>query len=157
MKYFYTRIILLLLLSVFVFTSQSQASNEIKKDGRFIAFDNGTVLDTKTNLLWAAKDNGKNINWTDAKFYCENYNGGGYNDWRMPTKDELLGIYNSLIWNDGHHITKLITLTESFLWASDVKGSEAVSVGFDYDHASWLWSSITHKSRGRTLPVRFVK
>jgi hypothetical protein len=157
MKYFYTRIILLLLLSVFVFTSQSQASNEIKKDGRFIAFDNGTVLDTKTNLMWAAKDNGKNINWTDAKFYCENYNGGGYNDWRMPTKDELLSLYNSLIWNDGHHITKLITLTESFLWASDVKGSEAVSVGFDYDHASWLWSSITHKSRGRALPVRFVK
>ncbi len=157
MKYFYTRIILLLLLSVFVFTNQSQASNESKRDGRFIAYDNGTVLDTKTNLMWAAKDNGKNINWPDAKFYCENYNGGGYKDWRMPTKDELLSLYNNLIWNNGHHITKLITLTESFPWASDVKGSEAVYVGFDYDHGSWFWSSIAHKSRGRALPVRSVK
>lgn len=30
---------------------------EIANDGRFIAYDNGTVLDTGTNLMWAAKDN----------------------------------------------------------------------------------------------------
>ena len=40
--------------------------NEIKRDGCFIAYDKGTVLDTSTNLLWAATDNGGNINWTDA-------------------------------------------------------------------------------------------
>ncbi len=38
------------------------AANEIKRDGRFIAYDNGTVLDTSTNLMWAAKDNGEDIN-----------------------------------------------------------------------------------------------
>jgi len=39
------------------------ARKEIGKDGRFIAYDDGTVLDTRTNLMWAAKDNGSNINW----------------------------------------------------------------------------------------------
>ena len=67
---------------------------ETIKDGRFIAYDNGTVLDTKTKLMWAIKDNGSDIGWQDAKFYCENYNGGGYNDWRMPALDELEGLYD---------------------------------------------------------------
>jgi Protein of unknown function (DUF1566) len=67
----------------------------IAKDERFIAYADGTVLDTKTNLMWAARDNGSNINWYDAKSYCENYRGGGYTDWRMPTHDELAGLYDA--------------------------------------------------------------
>ncbi|MDM8544789.1 hypothetical protein QUF90_27280 [Desulfococcaceae bacterium HSG9] len=51
-------------------------SNEIDRDGRFIAYKNGTVKDTKTGLVWAAKENGKIINWKDAKKYCAKYKGG---------------------------------------------------------------------------------
>jgi uncharacterized caspase-like protein len=49
----------------------------INTDGRFIAYNNGTVLDTQTNLIWAAEDNGSDINWENAKSYCENYREGG--------------------------------------------------------------------------------
>jgi len=69
-------------------------AKEIKREGRFIAYDNGTVLDTSTNLMWAAKDNGADINWRNAKTYCENYRGGGYSDWRMPVQDELAELYD---------------------------------------------------------------
>ncbi|MEI7638915.1 MAG: DUF1566 domain-containing protein, partial [Syntrophus sp. (in: bacteria)] len=80
-------------------SSQKQAAHlltrkEIAKDGHFIAYDDGTVLDTNTNLMWAAKDNGQNVNWANAKSYCENYRGGGYTDWRLPTQDELAGLYD---------------------------------------------------------------
>jgi hypothetical protein len=51
---------------------------ETRRDGRFIAYDNGTVLDTKTSLMWAAKDNGRDTTWESGKSYCENYRGGGY-------------------------------------------------------------------------------
>ncbi|MCP4647762.1 MAG: DUF1566 domain-containing protein [bacterium] len=44
---------------------------ETKQDGQFVAYDNGTVMDTKTGLMWAAKDNGEDINWHGAKKYCE--------------------------------------------------------------------------------------
>ena len=44
----------------------------IGRDGNFIAYKNGTVLDTKTNLMWAATDNGKGISWEDAKKYVLN-------------------------------------------------------------------------------------
>lgn len=39
------------------------------RDDRFIAYDNGTVLDTSTNLMWASMDNGIDINWDNAKSY----------------------------------------------------------------------------------------
>jgi len=51
-------------------------------------------MDMKTCLMWASEDNGYDIKWKDAKRYCENYRGGGYTDWRMPTIDELAGLYD---------------------------------------------------------------
>ena len=81
---------------------------EIKNDGRFIAYDDDTVLDTETGLMWAARDNGSDINWEDAKSYCENYRGGGYKDWRMPTMDELHALYGN----------KLIQLSACCPWTS---------------------------------------
>jgi len=75
-------------------TAKMLTLKEIGKDGRFIAYDDGTVLDTRTNLMWADKDNSSDINWQGAKSYCENYRGGGYSDWRMPTQDELAGLYD---------------------------------------------------------------
>jgi hypothetical protein len=58
-----------ILIGTFI-TAKSSTAEETARDGRFIAYDNGTVLDTKTNLMWAAHDNGSNINWSNAKSYC---------------------------------------------------------------------------------------
>ena len=126
------RITLVTFLFVFFISGQLQAQK--KSDGRFIAYDNGTVLDTKTGLMWAAKDNGSNIDWADAKSYCENYRGGGYTDWRMPTQDELAGLYDPNKTNRyGYHvITDLIEITNYWAWSSEIRGSEAVAFRFRY-------------------------
>lgn len=50
---------------------------------RFMDSKEGFVLDTKMNLMWARENNGSDINWANAKTYCESYRGGGYLDWRM--------------------------------------------------------------------------
>jgi len=55
------RITVVTFLFVFFISGQLQAQD--KSDDRFIAKGNGTVLDTKTGLMWAAKDNGSDINW----------------------------------------------------------------------------------------------
>ena len=49
---------------------------------RFTDHGNGTVTDTETGLMWAAKDNGIPINWSDALSYCQNYSSGRHTDWR---------------------------------------------------------------------------
>jgi len=156
-----TIIVVVILMGAFIALKPSMAANKARpankaSGGRFIAYNDGTILDTQTNLLWAARDNGKDINWTDAKFYCENYNGGGYKDWRMPTKDELQSLYDRMIFGNNHyHITKLITLTGAFPWASDVKDSRAAYVSFIDNRASWFWDPRKQKSRSRVLPVRY--
>ena len=138
--------------------SQSTARETARGD-RFIAYRDGTVLDTSTNLMWAAKDNGRDIKWSNAKSYCENYRGGGYKDWRMPTQDELAGLYdnaNSYRSACGVlNLTKLIRLTCSAPWASETRGSDAALFYFLYGSRSWVRQSYDRSARA--LPVRSVK
>ncbi len=138
----------------------SKRSKEIDRDGRFIAFSNGTVLDTRTGLMWAAADNGEDSNWHEAKEYCENYLGGWYDDWRMPTLFELAGIYNS---GAGYSqdccsscsqikITQLIKLTCCCLWALETDGSGAAHFVFHDGFRGWNLQS--DYVINRVLPVR---
>jgi hypothetical protein len=118
------------------------------QDRGFIHYDNGTVLDTRTSLMWAAKDNGSDINWADTKSYCENYRGGGYTDWRMPTQDELAGLYETGSNNN-------LQITTWFIWASETHGSEAAIVYFLGGHRLWNLQSCVYDRRA--LPVRSAK
>jgi len=137
---------------------------EIGRDGRFIAYENETVFDTQTKLMWAAKDNGSNINWQDAKSYCENYRGGGYVDWRMPTLDELAGLYDESITNTNppavgctgsYHVTNFIHLTCCCPWASETSGSTAACFGFNNGPRNWI--DQFYAGGIRVLPVRSGK
>jgi uncharacterized caspase-like protein len=136
-------------------------ANEIRRDGRFIAYDDGTVLDIRTNLMWAAKDNGSDIKWSDAKSYCENYRGGGYTNWRMPTQNELAGLYdNSKSYkatqrNYNVNLTELIQLSACCPWASETRGSEATYFRFVAGYRGWARQSIADGYR--VLPVRSAK
>ncbi len=140
---------------------QAQSPRETGKDGRFIAYDNGTVLDTWTNLTWAAHDNGSDIDWYNAKSYCENYRGGGYTDWRMPTQDELAGLYDTANIYMSHcrnpvYLTELIHLTCSSVWASETRDPDAATFYFDFGERFWAPQSY-ETINYRALPVRSGK
>jgi hypothetical protein len=56
---------------------------------------NGTVTDLNTGLIWQQGDEQNYItarNWYEAVGYCTELNLGGYSDWRLPTRLELLSI-----------------------------------------------------------------
>ena len=139
---------------------------EIGRNGHFIAYDNGTVLDTRTNLMWAERDNGTSISWEDAKYYCARYFGGGYRDWRMPTQQELMELYESTKTNNnfpggcskGYRLMNLIHLSNCSPWASDTRRSEIACVNFG--NGSKLWSTRWDPDglyNGRVLPVRSAR
>ncbi len=126
---------------------------ETSRDDRFIAFNNGTVKDTKTGLIWAAADNGEDITWDRSRKYCEEYDGGGFTDWRMPTQDELAGIYDPGKKNHhGYSVSPLINISACCPWPSDALGSEAAVFSFSYGGKYWLPKSCSFNSRA--LPVR---
>jgi len=143
-------------------------AGEIAREGRFIAYDNGTVLDTKMKLMWADKDNGSDINWEDAKSYCENYRGGGYTDWRMPTPDELAELYDAEksqkpdCYKVSNHVaTDLIHFTCYDVWGSETESGSYTF--FTYANGSkgafdLRSSSDTFNTRNsRAIPVRTAK
>ena len=138
-------------------------ANEIGRDDWFIPYNNGTVLDTRTNLMWSAKDNGSNIKWPDARRYCENYRGGGYTDWRMPTLDELASLYDSSKSRPAacshffkiHVATELIDITCFVPCALETLGSEVADFSFRSGDRNWGNPSLS--GRSRALPVRSGK
>ena len=133
------------------------------RDDRFLAYCNGTVLDTQTNLMWAAKDNGEDINWKSARRYCENYRGGGYKDWRMPTPNELASLYDNNKSRPAecntsisiHVATEFINITCFAPWASEKRASEAAYFNFYRGYGYWFLQLRDYYYRA--LPVRSAK
>ena len=136
---------------------------------RFTYSKEGVVSDTKMNLMWAAKDSGAYTSWANAKFYCENYREGGYTDWRMPTQDELAGLYDtgktyqsecrySGFWGSRRYdirLTEYIRLTCMAPWASETRGSQTAY--FHFSEGGRYWDYPSNDDRFRALPVRSAK
>jgi hypothetical protein len=143
----------------------SSKAAENPRDGRFIAYDNGTVLDTRTKLMWASRDNGADINWANAKSYCTNYRGGGFQDWRMPTIDELDGLYDATKQRPAackgeviHVATEFIDITCLGLWSSETASSDiALFIRFNGDGGEKRWEHPVQAEYFRVLPVRSEK
>ncbi|MGA9717181.1 MAG: DUF1566 domain-containing protein [Acidobacteriaceae bacterium] len=54
----------------------------------------GYWVDPSTGLMWAGKDNGKDVSWKKAMKYCRDLRLAGYSDWKLATLAELEGIYD---------------------------------------------------------------
>ena len=54
-------------------------------------FAGPTLVDRKQGLMWQAKPVYKN--WNQAGKYCQNLSLGGFTNWRVPNKGELVSVY----------------------------------------------------------------
>jgi Protein of unknown function (DUF1566) len=54
----------------------------------------GVWTDPSTGLVWAGRDNGKDVSWKGAVKYCRDLRLAGYSDWRLATLAELGAIYD---------------------------------------------------------------
>jgi hypothetical protein len=65
--------------------------------GRFLEKQPGTVLDSRTGLTWclldSRADTGQCLDYEAAAKYVAGLAAGGFSDWRLPSADELAGIY----------------------------------------------------------------
>jgi len=144
---------------------EQEEAKILKKDDRFIVYADGTVLDTKTKLMWAARDNGGDITWSQARSYCENYREGGYLDWRLPSYAELATLYDPSKTYESDcgsevHITDLIHLSCRMYWTSQTSEQTGTIMAFLFKFDEGLgWSCDQNGCFGRqmALPVRSVK
>ncbi len=143
---------LVIALAVTLVLSQSSAAVE----SRFIIQGDNTVLiDTKTGLMWPVQDNATDISWPAAKEYCAQLSLGGYQDWRMPTRDELATLYSLEAANSSdYYIQKQVKITACCQWAVDTNGPRVGRYDFEYANKDWGYPMSTVDAR--VLPVRKV-
>ena len=93
---------------------------------------NGVISDKQGNLEWLPKDSygdlGRWVNIQEALSYRStmiDVYAGGYNDWRLPTREEALGLFHEdmsqLDWEGEHvHIHPLfVTKCARYIWTSE--------------------------------------
>ena len=85
----------------------------------YIIYPNGIVIDNKTGLEWKAGPD-KDTNWEEARSWVQRLNLDGAG-WRMPTMDELEGLYKKGAGN--RNMTPLLKITGWFVWSRESKGS----------------------------------
>jgi uncharacterized protein DUF1566 len=78
----------------------------MNSSSRFTDNNNGTITDNKTGLTWTKEDTwqseAKWVSWDEAKdhimhLFQTNYCGNG--DWRFPTTEEVLSLYDTDVVN----------------------------------------------------------
>ncbi|MBC8132649.1 MAG: DUF1566 domain-containing protein [Deltaproteobacteria bacterium] len=69
----------------------SQLPNE-QKYALIGGVDGETVRDEITNLTWQRRAPDQRLTWQAARDYCAALSLGGWNDWRLPSRVELVSI-----------------------------------------------------------------
>ncbi len=75
------------------------------------------VTDHDTGLQWAL-DFVKNVNWNEAHAYCEKLDHGDADDWRLPTKYDLMGLIDE---PGNFPVTEFPKMPEKVFWSDTPK------------------------------------
>jgi len=112
-----------------------------------------TWKDSAAGLMWAAKDNGADVNQGQAKEYCTALRAGGFSDWRLPTIDELENLYDKSA-KKAYKTKGTITLSDSCVPSASLNpDGEVWNFCFSYGGRT-LTRASGHGSGGRALCVR---
>ncbi|MBT4525921.1 MAG: DUF1566 domain-containing protein [Deltaproteobacteria bacterium] len=134
---------------------------------RFTDNGDGTVTDHKTGLMWAKNDNQGDINWKQGerwvKFTFPYSISTSYNNWRLPTLEELLTLYVRDKSYPGYEtdcgqkvrIVPEIRITCGWLWSSEKKSITARV--YNFNRGYHYTDRMVHKKAYRVLPVRSLK
>jgi serine/threonine-protein kinase len=116
--------------------------------------DTLTWTDPATGLMWAKKDNGNDINWQQATDYCRNLQLAGHSDWRLPTIDELQGIYDANANVNGYHVKGSLQLSNWALLSSSPGNASGEVWHFDFDTGGEGSEHLAFSYEARALCVR---
>lgn len=134
---------------------------------RFVDNGDGTVTDNKLGVMWAKTDNQGDIDWKEAQAFAKSKYGTTistkYNNWRLPTLEELQSLYIQKPNYNGYptdcgievKIAPALQLSCILIWASDTALGSHMAFNFN------IGSSFTVPSYDisgcRVLPVRTIK
>ena len=106
---------------------------------------NGTVTDLNTGLMWQQSDDGTTRTWQAALDYCVEIPAGGYSDWRLPNRRELMSIVDFGPVRPTIDTTYFPNCRSSVYWSSSTYApisTYAWYVHFSYGGMAWNYKPI---------------
>ncbi len=117
-----------------------------------------TWTDPATGLTWTRKDSASDVTWQLAVNFCRNLSVDGYSGWRLPTIDQLAGIYDpaqqTTIQKGTVHIKGGIDLTNLWVWSSSSGNASGEAWYFDFSVGRRYSFRQNFGDGGRALCVR---
>ena len=132
---------------------------------RFIDNQDGTMTDSTTELVWMQEDawqkEAKWFTWDEATDLVHDFNNiklGGFQDWRLPTEEEIQSLYHEKASNQDKY-GKEIHLWPAFpsgglatVWLKGESGQEGII--FDFKNGEFR---PMYKSKSGRMTVRLVR
>ena len=120
----------------------STAQRELVDNG------DGTVTDTATGLMWQQTEAGE-MPWEEAMAYCENLvlPEGGYDDWRLPNRNELRSLVDYSREDPAIDLTHFPGVVSSDYWSSTTRADfmgRAWTVSFYYGDVNNYYKSYSN-------------
>ena len=135
--------------------------------GDFVDNEDGTVTDKETGLMWEVKeskddtpdygnprDADNDYTWENALSLCENLSLAGYDDWRLPNRNELQSLVDYSQYNPSIDTTFFPNTVSSGYWSSTTHAGypgDAWLVSFDY---GWVGHGLGKSYYGYVRAVR---
>ena len=137
----------------------------MSKKERFIDNQDGTMTDSTTELVWMQEDawqkEAKWFTWDEAADLVHDLNNiklGGFQDWRLPTEEEIQSLYHEKASNQDKY-GKEIHLWPAFpsgglatVWLKGESGQEGII--FDFKNGEFR---PMFKSKSGRMTVRLVR
>ena len=141
--------------------------NTVSAAPRFTDNGDGTITDNKSGLMWAKTDNRKDIGWAQAEGWALHKFGKSikskYEDWRLPTIEELTSLYTTSTKYKGYtadcgmvvKIAPEIKISCILLWSSET--ALGAHLAFNFNIGDSFTIPAYDISGCRALPVRSLK
>lgn len=87
----------------------------VAQAGTYVDNKDGTIFDTRSNLMWQQRDDGTERVWEAAVKYCDDLELAGQSDWTLPKIFMLEGVLDS---GQSPTIDPIFSVKPSYYWSS---------------------------------------
>ncbi len=92
----------------------------------------GVVIDQVTGLMWQRSIANTFLTWDDAQRQCGEMTLAGYDDWRLPSRIELVSLLDASRTQPSINLQVFLNTTSEWFWTSSVLASNPKAAWFVY-------------------------